>query len=92
MMSKLRLYQAQLTIASYRIIGCISARPRLRRIFEISDISPEEDGTLMKKFLSKGGETGETCRAFDEVVLQVDQVTEPWQRRLQLGKDVDDKG
>jgi hypothetical protein len=46
----------------------------------------------MKKFLSKGGETGETCRAFDEVVLQVDQVTEPWQRRLQLGKDVDDKG
>ncbi|CAL1133578.1 unnamed protein product, partial [Cladocopium goreaui] len=48
----------------------------LVRIFEISDISPEEDGTLMKKFLSKGGETGETCRAFDEVVLQVDQVTD----------------
>ena len=36
----------------------------------------------MKKFLSKGD--GEPCRAFDEVVLQVDQVTEPRQR-VQLG-------
>ena len=78
MMSKLRVYQAQLTIAI--IESLVDQRTRLRRIFQTSDISPEQDGTLMKKFLSKGD--GETmCRAFDEVVLQVDQVTEPWQSR-----------
>ncbi|CAK8987889.1 unnamed protein product [Durusdinium trenchii] len=46
----------------------------LMRIFETTDISPEKDGSLLKKCLVTG--SGAPPRAFDQVCLRIVQVTD----------------
>lgn len=59
----------------FSFFGSTWIEKKLRRPFETIDISPQKDGTLLKKLLSAGD--GHPVNFFDEVTMQVDQVTVP---------------